>query len=48
MKTRQDMNGESLVIREARPDELPGIHGVLSAAFGAEEAPRIIRMVDEM
>ena len=41
------MNDESIGIRDARPDELPAIHALLIAAFGAEEAPRIIRMVDE-
>ena len=41
------MTTESIQIRAARPDELPAIHELLTAAFGADEAPRIIRMVDE-
>ena len=41
------MTTESIQIRAARPDDLPAIHELLTAAFGADEAPRIIRMVDE-
>lgn len=41
------MNPETIEIREARPDDLPAIHALLTAAFGAEEAPRIIQLVDE-
>lgn len=41
------MNKESLEIRAAGPDEMPAIHELLTSAFGATEAPRIIRMVDE-
>ena len=41
------MTTESIEIRTARPDELPAIHALLTAAFGTDEAPRIIRMVGE-
>ena len=41
------MTSEPVNIRPARPDELPAIHALLTAAFGVKDAPRIIRMVDE-
>ncbi|MCL7750131.1 N-acetyltransferase [Guyparkeria hydrothermalis] len=41
------MNPESIEIRAARPDDRPAIHALLTAAFGAEEAPRIVQLVDE-
>ncbi|WP_322520705.1 N-acetyltransferase [Guyparkeria halophila] len=41
------MTSEPVKIRPARPDELPAIHALLTAAFGVKDAPRIIRMVDE-
>ncbi len=41
------MNPESIEIRAARPADLPAIHALLTAAFGAEEAPRIVQLVNE-
>ncbi len=41
------MNPESIGNRAARPADLSAIHAVLTAAFGAGEAPRIVQLVDE-